>query len=76
MQLVKSSGLEPAQHFSICPLCLTVASRMSNRSDADLGAEVLNVLHKGVACELRAVVGDNPIGYTKTAHQSFEELDG
>ena len=49
---------------------------MSNGSETDLVAEVFNISHEGVACVLRAVVGDNPIGYTKTAHQSFEELDG
>ena len=61
MQPVESSGLEPAQHFSICPLCLTVASWMSNRSEADLGAKVLDVLHEGAARELRAVIGDDPV---------------
>ena len=70
-QPVESPGLEPAQHFSIRPLGLTVASRVSNGSETDLATEVLHILHEGVACELRAVVGDNPIGYTKTAHQSF-----
>ena len=76
MQPVKSSGLEPAQHFSICPLRLTVASRMSNRSEADLGAKVLDVLHEDAARELRAVVGDDPVGDPKTANNRPEELDG
>ena len=31
-------------------------------------AEVLDVLHEGVACELRAVVGDDSVWHTKTAH--------
>ena len=61
LQPVESSGLEPAQHFSVCPLRLTVASWVSNRSEADLRAKILDVLHEGVACELRAVVGDDSV---------------
>ena len=34
---------------------------MSKRSEADLGAKVLDVLHEGAARELRAVVGDDPV---------------
>ena len=48
---------------------------MSNGSEANFAAEVLNVLHEGVARELRAIVGDDPVGYTKTAHYSLEELE-
>ena len=76
VQSVKGLCPQASQYFSICPLSLTIASWVSNGSETDLVVEVLNILHEGVACELRAVVGDNPIGYTKTAHQSFEELDG
>src|SRR4051812_5606971 len=36
-------------------------------TDTDLAAEVLNVLHEGVACELRAVVGDDSVWHTKMA---------
>ena len=68
MQPVESPGLEPMQHFSICPLRLTVASRMSNRSEADLGAKILDVLHEGAARELRAVVGDDPVRDPETAN--------
>ena len=75
VQPVESSGLEPAQHFSICPLCLTVASRVSNRSEADLGAKVLDVLHEGAARKLRAVVGDDPVRNPETANNRPEELD-
>ena len=67
MQLVKSSGLEAPQHFCIRPLSLAVTSGMSNRSKTNLAAEVLNVLHEGVACELRAVVGDDSVWHTKMA---------
>ena len=69
MQPVESSGLEPAQHFSVCPLRLTVASRMSNRSEADLGAKILDVLHEGAARKLRAVVGDDPVRDSETVKQ-------
>ena len=76
MQSVKGLCPQASEYFSICPLSLTIASWVSNGSETDLVAEVLNILHEGVACELRAVVGDNPIGYTKTSQESFEELDG
>ena len=36
-------------------------------SKTDLAAEVLNVLHEGAACELRAVVGDDSVWHTKMA---------
>ena len=75
MQPVESSGLEPAQHFSICPLRLTIASRMSNRSEADLGAKILDVLHEGAARELRTVVGDYPVRDPEAANNRPEELD-
>ena len=75
VQPVESSGFEPAQHFSICPLRLTVASRMSNRSEADLGAKILDVLHEGAARKLRAVVGDDPVRDPETANNRPEELD-
>ena len=68
MQPVESSGLEPAQHFSVRPLCLTVASRVSNRSEADLGAKVLDVLYEGAARELGVVVGDDPVRDPETAN--------
>ena len=67
-QPVESSGLEPAQHFSIRPLHLTIASRMSNRSEADLGAKILNVLHEGAARELCAIVGDDPVRDSEAAN--------
>jgi hypothetical protein len=76
VQSVKSSYFETTQHFSICPFCLTVFSRVSNRSEADLGAKILDVLHEGVAHELCAVVGDDPIWYPETSNYSLEELDG
>ena len=75
MQLVKSSSPETPQHFSICPLRLAVASRVSNRSKTDFAAKVLDILHEGVARELRAIVGDDPVWHTKTTHYSLEELD-
>ena len=34
---------------------------MSNRSETDLGAKVLDVLHEGATCELCAIVGDDPV---------------
>ena len=75
VQPVESSGLEAPWHFSICALRLTVASRMSNRSEADLGAKILDVLHEGAARELRAVVGDDPVRDPETANNRPEELD-
>jgi hypothetical protein len=41
---------------------------MSNRSKIDFAAKVLDVLHEGVARELCAVVGDDPVWHTKTAN--------
>ena len=76
VQLFKGLRSQASQHFSICPLCLAVAPWMCHGSKTDLAAEVLDVLHEGVACELHAVVGDDSVWHTKTADQSFEELDG
>mgnify|MGYP005836493007 CR=1 FL=1 len=76
MQLVKGLRSQASQYFSICPLRLAVAPWMCHGSKTDLPAEVLDVLHEGVACELRAVVGDDSVWHTKMADQSFEELDG
>ena len=63
------------QHFNICPLRLTVASRVSNRSEADLGAKILDVLHEGAARELRTVVSDYPVRDPEVANNRPEELD-
>ena len=41
---------------------------MSNKSEADLGAKILDVLHEGVARELHAVVGDDPVRDPKAAN--------
>ena len=76
MQPVKGLGLQASQYFSICPLSLTIASWVSDGSKTDSAAEVLDILHEGAACELCAVVVDDPVGYTKMAHYSLEELDG
>src|SRR4051812_5828966 len=75
MQPVESPSLESMQHFSICPLRLTVAPGVSNRSEADLGAKILDVLHEGVACELRTVVGDDPVRDPEAANNRPEEFD-
>src|SRR4051812_40326171 len=75
MQPVESPSLESMQHFSICPLRLTVAPGVSNRSEADLGAKILDVLHEGAARELRTVVGDDPIRDPEAANNQPEELD-
>src|SRR3954470_24231873 len=72
-QLVKTSGLEPAQHLGIGPFRLTVAPGVSNISEADLGAEILGVLHEGVAYELCTVVGDDSVGDPETANNQPEE---
>ena len=48
---------------------------MSNRSEADLGAKVLDVLHEGAARELRVVVGDDPVRDPEMANNRPEELD-
>ena len=75
VQLVKGLRSQASQHFSICPLRLAVAPWVCHGSKTDLATEVLNVLHEGVACELRAVVGDDSVWHTKTADQSLEKLD-
>jgi hypothetical protein len=49
---------------------------VGNRSKTNLAAKVLDILHEGAARELCAVVGDDPVWYTKAANYSFEELDG
>ena len=67
MQLVESPRLETSQHFNIFPFPLAVAPRMSNRSEADLGAKILDVLHEGAARELRVVVGNDSVRHTETA---------
>ena len=48
---------------------------MSNRSEADLGAKILDILHEGVARKLRTVVGDYPVGDPEAANNRPEELD-
>ena len=72
---VKSLCPRASQYFSICPLRLAVTPWVRHGSETDLAAEVLDVLHEGVACELRAVVGDDSVWHTKTADQSLEKLD-
>ena len=49
MQPVKGLGPQALQYFSICPLSLTIASRVSNGSKIDFAAEVLGILHEGAA---------------------------
>jgi hypothetical protein len=41
---------------------------VSNRSETDFAAKVLDILQEGVARELCAVIGDDPVGYTKAAN--------
>ena len=41
---------------------------MSNRSEADLGAKIFDVLHEGAARELRAIVGDDPVRDSEMAN--------
>ena len=48
---------------------------MSNRSEVDLGAKVLDVLHEGAARESRAGVGDDPVRDPETANNRPEEPD-
>ena len=67
VQPVKSLGPQALQYFSICPLRMVVAPWVCHGSETDLAAEVLGVLHEGVACELRAIVGDDSVWHTKTA---------
>ena len=45
-------------------------------SETDLAAEVFDVLHEGVACELRAIVGDDSVWHTEAANWPLEEFDG
>jgi len=76
VQPAKSLCPQASQYFSICPLCLAIAPWVCHGSETDLAAEVLDVLHEGVACELRVVGGDDSVWHTKTADQAFEELEG
>ena len=48
---------------------------MSNRSEADLGAKILDVLHEGAARKLRAVVSDDPVRNPEMTNNRPEELD-
>ena len=48
---------------------------MSSRSEADLGAKILDVLHEGAARELRAIIGDDPVRDPEEANNRPEELD-
>ena len=75
MQPVKGLRSQASQHFSIRPLCLAVALGVCNGSKTDLPAEVLNLLHEGVARELRAIVGDASVWHTKMVDQSLEKFD-
>ena len=68
VQPVKSLCPQASRYFSTFPLRLAVAPWVCHESKTDLAAEVLDVLHEGVACELRAIVGDDPVGYTKTTN--------
>ena len=74
-QLVKGLRSQASQHFSICPLRLAVAPGVCQGSKTNLAAEVLNVLHEGVARELRAVVDDDSVWHTKMVDQSLEKFD-
>ena len=67
VQLVKGLRSQASKHFSIRPLRLAIAPWMCHESKTDLAAEVLDVLHEGVTCELCAVVGDDPVRHTKMA---------
>ena len=49
---------------------------MRDKGKIDLASKGLSVLHEGVDCELCIIVGDDPFGYSKTANDSLEELDG
>ena len=48
---------------------------MSNRSEEDLGAKILDILYEGAARNLRAVVVDDPVRNPETANNRTEELD-
>ena len=47
---------------------------MCHGSKIDLAAEILNVLHEGVACELRAIVGDDSVGTPKRQTSPLKNL--
>ena len=55
-QSIKSSCLEPVQHFSIHPLDLPIAPWVGNRGEGDFASKALDVLHKGAGRELGAIV--------------------
>ena len=76
VQPIKGLRSQASQHFGIRPLRLAVAPGVCHGSKTDLAAEVLNVLHEGVARELRAVVSHDSVWHTKTTDQFLEKLDG
>ena len=47
---------------------------MRHGSKTDPVAEILNVLHEGVACVLCAVVGDDPVGTPKRQTSPLKNL--
>ena len=49
---------------------------MCHGSKTDPAAEILNVLHEGMARELCAFVGDDPVRVPETANNRPEKLDG
>ena len=73
--MVEASRLEALEHFSVCSFGLAITLGMSYRGEANLGAKGFTIGPEETAGELRAVVGDDTIGYFKTADDASDELD-
>ena len=64
------------EYFCVCSLHLAIAPRVGLRGEAQLDAHFFAETEKGLTRELGAVVGDDPVGHSKSEHDPLDELDG
>ena len=74
LEFVEAPCLEALEDFSVGALGLAVAAWMSDGGIADLRAEVGTVGLEQPAGELRAIVGDDAVGYAEAANQTLDEF--
>ena len=74
LEAVEASRLEALEHLSVGSLGLSIASWVSHRGVADLGAEAPTVCLEGATDELRVVVGDDAVGHAEAADQAPDEF--
>jgi hypothetical protein len=67
-KIVVGVNLEPPEYLSISPLHLAIASGMCHGSEAELDADVFEVLLKMLALELGPVVGYDSVQDLEPAH--------